>query len=158
MLPPGILMPNASARYLTSQSLGIALHIMFVCMCASFDESNFSCHFKHTTKSFQSNTPSFTLPMADLYWLWTNLYSALYVTLFIGLHLCCNFPHSAFFLSRLSPLTPSCTKAQSAFYNVASLVECYEMVLAVIMSVPENVWDECYRTCSSYLHTCYCGY
>ena len=41
---------------------------------------------------------------------------------------------------------------------VTSLVECYEIVLAIIMSVPENVWDECYCTCSSYLHKCYCGY
>ena len=38
---------------------------------------------------------------------------------------------------------------------VTSLVECYKMVLAIIMSVPENVWDECYRTCSRYLHKCY---
>ena len=38
---------------------------------------------------------------------------------------------------------------------VTSLVECYEMVLAIIMAVPENVWDECYCTCSSYLHKCY---
>ena len=42
--------------------------------------------------------------------------------------------------------------------DVTSLVECYEMVLAIIMSVPENVWDESYRTCSSYLHKCYWGY
>ena len=42
--------------------------------------------------------------------------------------------------------------------SVTSLVECYEMVLAIIMSVPENVWDECYSTCSSYLHMCYLGY
>ena len=42
--------------------------------------------------------------------------------------------------------------------NVTSLVECYETVLAIIMSVPENVWDECYRTCSRYLHKCYWGY
>ena len=41
---------------------------------------------------------------------------------------------------------------------VTSLVECYEMVLAVIMSVSENVWDEWNWTCSSYLHECYCGY
>ena len=39
--------------------------------------------------------------------------------------------------------------------TVTSLVECYEMVLAIIMSVPENVWDECYCTCSSCLHKCY---
>ena len=38
---------------------------------------------------------------------------------------------------------------------VASLMECYEMFLAVIMSVHENVWDECYYTHSSYLHKCY---
>ena len=43
-------------------------------------------------------------------------------------------------------------------WSVTSLVEYYEMVLAVIMSVPENVWDECYWTCSSNLHECYCGY
>ena len=41
---------------------------------------------------------------------------------------------------------------------VTSLVECYEMVLAIIMSVPENVWDEFYRTCFRYLHKCYWGY
>ena len=41
---------------------------------------------------------------------------------------------------------------------VTSLVVCYEMVLAIFMSVPENVWDECYRTCSRYLHKCYWGY
>ena len=29
---------------------------------------------------------------------------------------------------------------------VTFLVECYDMVLAVVMSVPENVWDECYCT------------
>ena len=43
-------------------------------------------------------------------------------------------------------------------YIVTSLVECYEMVLAIIMSVPENVWDECYCTCFRYLHQCYWGY
>ena len=35
---------------------------------------------------------------------------------------------------------------------------CYEIVLTVIMSVPEYVWEECCRTCSSYLHKCYWGY
>ena len=43
----------------------------------------------------------------------------------------------------------------TGFYSVTSLVECYEMVLAIFMSVPENVWDECYRTCFRYLHKCY---
>ena len=32
------------------------------------------------------------------------------------------------------------------------------MVLAVIIAVPENVWDECYCTYSSYLYKFYCGY
>ena len=41
---------------------------------------------------------------------------------------------------------------------VTSLLGCYEMVLAVIMSVPENVRDKCYCTFSRYLHNCYCGY
>ena len=38
---------------------------------------------------------------------------------------------------------------------VTSLVECSEMVLAIIISVPENVRDECCCTCFSYLHKCY---
>ena len=44
------------------------------------------------------------------------------------------------------------------YVYVTSLVECYEMVLAIIMSVPENVRDECYRTCFRYLQQCYRGY
>ena len=46
----------------------------------------------------------------------------------------------------------------AVFYIVTSPVECYEMVLAVIVSVPENVRDDCYCTSSSYLHKCYSGY
>ena len=54
-----------------------------------------------------------------------------------------------------SDLPPSTTRFGCIHACVASLVECYEMVLAIIVSVPENVWDECYCTCSSYLHKSY---
>ena len=35
---------------------------------------------------------------------------------------------------------------------------CTVMFTGIIMSVPENVWDECYCTCFRYLHQCYWGY
>ena len=43
-----------------------------------------------------------------------------------------------------------CAHCRVTFCPVTSLVECYEMVLAIFMSVPENVWDECFCTCSRY--------
>ena len=55
-------------------------------------------------------------------------------------------------------MSPCTSSIMVAYIYGKSLVECYNMVLAVIMYEPENVLDECYWIYIGYLHKCYRDY